>query len=142
MLVVEPAEGGEVGRLVRMAMDATHDIDPEWLAAHHDACMVARDTRSDEILGFAVVRKEAACQGHVLAIAVDRMHRDQGVGSALLKSVQDVMLRSGAMSLRLDVRSDNLRAQAFYARHGFAPTGLQSHAYPDGADAVSYARPI
>ena len=145
MLVVEPARGGEVERLMELARQGLgRDADPAWIAAAavQDACMVARDTRTDEILGFALVRREEGCEGHVLAVAVDRMHRNMGVGGALLKGVHDTMLRTGAMRLRLEVRSDNPRAQAFYTRHGFAPTGLQSRAYADGADAVCFARPI
>lgn len=145
MLVVGPARASEVHRLLRIAAKSlTDEVDTRWLseAALCESCMVARDTRSDEVLGFAVARREDACEGHLLALAVDRLHQNEGVGSALLKSVQDVMMRSGAMRLRLEVRSDNTRAQSFYVRHGFSPLGLQEHAYQDGEDAVSLARPL
>lgn len=145
MLVVGRARSDEVDRLVELATQGlTRDVDPDWLAqaALCDACMVARDARTDELLGFAVARREEDCDGHLLALAVDRMHRGLGIGSALLKSVHDAMLRSGALRLHLEVRADNPQAQAFYTRHGFAPEGLQSHAYPDGADAVRLARPL
>lgn len=143
MLVVGRARMDEVDRLAAMVAQDLQ-VNPEWLAEATlcDGCMVARDTRTDEMLGFAVVRREDACEGHLLALAVDRMHRGLGVGSALLKSVHDVMLRAGAMRLRLEVRADNPKAQAFYARHGFAPEGVESRAYPDGEDAVRLARPL
>ena len=46
------------------------------------------------------------------------------------------------MRMHLDVRADDAAAQAFYVRQGFHPEGLERHAYPDGEDAVHYARPL
>lgn len=145
MLVVEPARREEVDRLVDLARGAlTEAIDGAWLsrAAAEGLCLVARETPSDRILGFALARREPCCQAHLLALAVDPFVQGQGVGTALLRSVQEEMMLTGAMDLRLEVRCDNPRAQSFYARHGFAPEGVQSHAYADGEDAVCLRRPL
>ncbi len=145
MLVIEPGRPDEVDRLIRLAANVlTEDIDTAWLAeaATAGVCLVARDAPTSQILGFALARREACCEAHLLALAVDPHERGSGVGSALLRAVGREMMRTGAMNLRLEVRCDNPRAQQFYARHGFSPEGVQSHAYPDGEDAVHLVRPL
>jgi ribosomal-protein-alanine N-acetyltransferase len=103
--------------------------------------LVARDVPTNRVVGFALASSES-CEGHLLAIAVDRQFRGAGIGSALLRNVRQEMTRSGAMRLKLEVRADDRAAQQFYTRHGFAPEGLESHVYSDGSDAVRMARPL
>lgn len=135
----------EVRDLVKLAFHhMDRDLDAEWLAGEiaNGSCVVARNVAADEIVGFAVARREEGCQCQLLALAVDRAHRSQGIGAALLRAVREQMTRSGAMSMRLQVRSDNDRAQAFYTRHGFQPAGFTPAAYSDGEAAVEFARPL
>ncbi len=144
MLVIESASASEVSDVVRMATQSLPGVNAEQFAeaCAHETCMVARETRSGQILGFAVARREEPCDAHIMAIAVDPMHRGEGIGSALLSGVGDLMLRTGAFRLCLEVRSDNRAAREFYARHGFRPEGLHPGAYLDGSDAVWYGKPI
>lgn len=144
MLVVDAARPSEVDEVVRLAADSLVDLDPSYFAQAclGGTCVVARESRSGRLLGFAVAAREEPCEGHILALAVDRLHRGEGVGSALLHGVRDRMARSGAFRLSLEVRADNRSAQDFYARHGFRPEGLHPRAFPDGEDAVWYGRAI
>ncbi len=144
MLLIEPAEPSEVVEVARLATEAHLDVDSEAFhrACTHDTCMVARESRSGRILGFAVVARDAPCEGHILAIAVDRLHRGEGIGSALLRGVGDAMARIGTYHLSLEVRRDNAAAQDFYARNGFHREGFHPNAYADGQDAVCYGKPL
>lgn len=144
MLVVDAARPSEVTEVMRLAAESLRDLDPAHFAEAclRDTCVVARESRSGRLLGFAVAARQEPCEGHILALAVDRLHRGEGVGSALLHGVRDAMVRSGAYRLSLEVRADNRPAQDFYARHGFRPEGLHPRAFPDGEDAVWYGRPI
>lgn len=144
MLVVDSAWPSEVSEVVRIAADSLVDLDPEHFAyaCSRDTCVVARESRSGRVLGFAVAKRQEPCEGHILALAVDRMHRGEGIGSALLHGVKDAMVRSGAYRLSLEVRADNGAAQEFYARNGFRPEGLHPRAFPDGEDAVWYGKSI
>ncbi len=137
MLVVEPAAGEDLMSVEKLAHDRLKSSVPRG-----SCCMVARDVDSDTLCGFAVARREDPCEGHILALAVDAAYEGQGIGGALLRSVSEKMHEAGAMHVHLDVRADNPRAQAFYARHGFAPEGLVPNAYDDGADAVRYGRGV
>ena len=145
MLVVEPMRNADAGSVARLAERAlTESYDPAWLAeqAHNGStCLVARDVPTDRVVGFALAANES-CEGHLLAIAVDRQFRGAGIGSALLRNVRQEMTRAGAFKLKLEVRADDRATQEFYSRHGFAPEGLESHVYSDGGDAVRMARPL
>lgn len=146
MLVVEPVRDGDLDPVAWLAYRALKEqYDANWLAAHaktHSGTfLVARDVPTNKIVGFALADQEA-CEGHLLALAVDSQRRGEGIGSALLKNVRDHLARQGAFRMSLEVRADDPKAQVFYSRHGFAPQGLESHVYSDGADAVKMARPL
>lgn len=143
MVVIESAGPTDVEHVVRLAHDALA-IDPTTIpsAIEHGCCIIARDSGAGPILGFAVACREEPCEGHITALAVDRMRRGEGIGKALLSGVRSEMIHHGARHLHLEVRADDPKAQAFYSRNGFAPEGLQRHAYQDGEDAVRYGRPI
>ncbi|GAB3218095.1 hypothetical protein GCM10027586_11080 [Kineococcus gypseus] len=55
-------------------------------------------------------------------VAPSHRGREAGVADALLDAVEAWALAHGPR-LRLEVHEDNHRAQAFYARRGFRPTG-------------------
>lgn len=147
MLVVERLEGGDVEALAQVAgQDLRERYGATWVREHLRAgsprCLVARSVPDNRMLGFVIAEEDDAAEGRLLALAIDRIHRDEGVGGALLRSVQDMMAREGRMRLHLDVPADDGAALAFYRRHGFAPLGLREHAYQDGRDAVLMARPL
>jgi len=62
----------------------------------------------------------------LVAVFVDASVRGGGVAAALLRAVLAwAGEQPGADALRLHVHEDNLRAQAFYRRHGFVDTGVR-----------------
>lgn len=137
MFVVERARNDDVERLIRLAHETGRDVPPaSWLSNGSDAeCLVARDTFSRMVLGFAVAKRGSACDAELEALAVDSNQQGRGVGDALLRTVQNHLRQAGAMRLHLDVPSDDVAARDFYLRHGYAPEGAT------GA-MVRWARPI
>lgn len=55
---------------------------------------------------------------YLLAIAVDKEHRGDGIGSVLIDSVEERARASGSTRLALDVSAKNDRALRFYERRG------------------------
>lgn len=73
---------------------------------------------NDGLVGTAM----AGYDGHrawVYYVAVDPGHRRRGVGSALMRRVEEELVRLGCPKLNLQVRSSNGQAVAFYSRLGF-----------------------
>lgn len=62
----------------------------------------------------------------------------QGTGAArtLLRALLDRAAGRGARRIVLEVRADNERAQALYARFGFAQIARRARYYADGGDAL------
>ncbi|MGT2527754.1 GNAT family N-acetyltransferase [Streptomyces nojiriensis] len=52
---------------------------------------------------------------------VDPVHWRRGTGAALHAACLDAWRRAGISRVRLEVYEHNLRAQAFYAHHGWLP---------------------
>jgi ribosomal protein S18 acetylase RimI-like enzyme len=59
---------------------------------------------------------------YLQGIAVDRNIRGKGIGSVLIKSLEERARASGASRLSLDVSAKNERARRFYERYGMAVT--------------------
>ena len=93
----------------------------------------------DEPVGFGVAgparHADAAVHRELYAIYVRAAWHGTGVGPALLNRVL------GDAAAYLWVHEENLRAQAFYRRHGFAPDGGRQFYDPLGAWEIRMVRP-
>jgi ribosomal protein S18 acetylase RimI-like enzyme len=69
------------------------------------------------LLGFSSFRGAPLINIH--DIAVSPQTRGQGVGTALMQAIESEARALGCCRVTLEVRSDNERAQAVYARRGF-----------------------
>lgn len=87
------------------------------------------------IVGYAGLAA-AGDQADVQTIAVLAEWRGTGVGGAMLTELLAEAARRGAVSVFLEVRADNLGAQAVYDRFGFERIGLRRRYYEDGTDAI------
>lgn len=93
------------------------------------------------IVGYAglfVVGAEADVQ--TVAVAPDAQGR--GIGTTLVRALQERARIRGARVLHLEVRADNARALAVYARLGFATVGRRRDYYGRGSDAVLMSAPL
>jgi ribosomal-protein-alanine N-acetyltransferase len=76
------------------------------------------------LAGFAVaswLRQEAAAE--IEGLVVDEQYRRQGMGSALIVACMEWAAKSGASSMRLEVRASNAAALLLYQCHGFSVVG-------------------
>lgn len=85
---------------------------------------------------------EALRHSGVLGMGVAASHRNQGVGSALLRTTLESAAARGIRRVELAVRADNSAAIALYQRHGFELEGrLRDYMIVDGVshDALAMA---
>jgi len=86
-----------------------------------------------QIVGYAgmwVVLDEA----HVTNIAVLPSFWGQGIGKKLLTALIDCARSQGAVSMTLEVRRSNERAQRLYSHMGFAEGGVRVGYYSDNQE--------
>ena len=92
-----------------------------------------------EVVGYAgVCIYDAEAFVQTIGVRADRQRR--GIGRALLVQLLE-LADARRLPVLLEVRADNVAAQALYAEHGFAPIGLRRGYYqPSGTDAVVMRR--
>ena len=105
---------------------------------------IARDTDSDDAIGFSLSRS-VADESELLLIAVSPSRYREGVGSRLLEHFMDQAAASGARRVHLEVRDGNPAAE-MYRGAGFTQVGRRRNYYhaPDGRqfDALTFAREV
>lgn len=92
-------------------------------------CLVAE--KESQILGFIGYAKlyffeSTAFYNRILALAVSRNARWQGIATALMDKVKKIASQDGAKAIALNnsVNDERLAAHAFYQKHGFRQTSL------------------
>ncbi|MBX3621678.1 MAG: GNAT family N-acetyltransferase [Rhizobacter sp.] len=109
----------------RRVLDSMADADTNVVVAR----------QGTDLLGFAVMRY-GDDDAHVLLLATQPRCRRQGVGSALLAWLEATARVAGITTLRLEARSANAGARAFYRHHGFDEVDRRSGYYQGVEDAV------
>ena len=79
-------------------------------------------------VGFALLR-QIGSEAELLSIAVMEEHRGNGVGTALVYRLRDLLMTRGATELFLEVGRRNAAALALYQKHGFTTVGARSAYY-------------
>ncbi|HEV2272589.1 MAG TPA: N-acetyltransferase [Acidobacteriaceae bacterium] len=108
-----------------------------FLASPRCFCWVA-ESPSDSVAGFIIVervRRSGSMTGHIVTIDVGAQMRRQGVGRLLMETAEEQLTREGAILMSLEVAEDNLPAQVFYRRLGFAEVGRIPKYYAARQDA-------
>lgn len=96
-----------------------------------------------------IIEQQGVVQGYALvlfhhrthlarlySLAVDASARGQGLGHQLLAACEAEALARGYLTLRLEVRQDNLDAKQLYLKQGYRPIRLLAHYYDDEADGI------
>ena len=68
--------------------------------------------------------------------------RRSGVGSLLLRAVEERLLSAGSQVVGLETAVDNLAALAFYKRHGYSVVRTWPRYYSNGVDALVMSKEL
>lgn len=97
-----------------------------------------------ELLGFVVVMG-VLDEAHLLNVAVAPSRQGKGLGARLLRHAMAVAVQQGALSMYLEVRLSNTRAEALYRNFGFREIGRRKAYYPavqGREDALVFSRSL
>lgn len=100
------------------------------------------DIENGRLAGVLLSMRRSSLRGRILVMAVETERRAAGIGSALFQAFMQQCKREGLVSIVLEVRVSNLRAQKFYVRHGFREDGHIANYYPDDEEAVVMTRNV
>lgn len=70
-------------------------------------------------------------EGHITNIAVHPEFQGQGIASLILHNLEVSCKEKGILSLTLEVRASNYKAQGLYSKFGFVIQGLRKNYYED-----------
>jgi [ribosomal protein S18]-alanine N-acetyltransferase len=93
------------------------------------------------LLGFGIM-VYADDTAHLSLLAVDPAARRQGVGTALLRWLEQVAGVAGTLRIQLEARRSNAAALAFYGRHGYRQTDTVAGMYLGVEDGVRLEKPL
>ena len=133
-MILAPAE---VRHAPAMAPTHAEAFEIGWSAAELADCLTAPGgfgfiaaARLDApmVAGFVLARAIAG-EAEILTIAVAKAHRGRGVARALMRAAADRAVACGAMTLFLEVATDNLAALALYEGLGFQAAGVRRAYY-------------
>jgi GNAT superfamily N-acetyltransferase len=91
--------------------------DGEWVGT---LTVLVEEAGTKDWAGFPVERR----QGHVVGVFVRPEYRGIGLTEVLFDAALEWAWARGVERIRLIVHEDNGRAQAFYRRAGFVPSGV------------------
>jgi ribosomal protein S18 acetylase RimI-like enzyme len=106
-----------------------------WITAAHGFLLVAM--AGGDLLGSALAFTRAdSTAARLYSIAIATAARGQGLGSKLLRRIEQEARASGLKSMRLEVAVSNTHAIALYHKSGYVTFGHKPGFYEDGQDAV------
>jgi [ribosomal protein S18]-alanine N-acetyltransferase len=95
-----------------------------------------------EIVGFLVACRACNGQMHVITLDVREDWRRRGVGAALMDAAEGWGRARGLEVVSLETAEENLAAQAFYSKRGYAKLGEVKNYYADGSTAWVMGKPL
>lgn len=120
--------------------DGSHPVSEEWLdmlIRHGNVFFLAEE--DGKAVGFASLNmrfKYDKYGAELDIISVRQESQGKGVGTALLKAVEDYVKDAGKWSLYLFTSFDNYKARRFYAKHGYLVVGILADRYGEGRHSV------
>jgi ribosomal-protein-alanine N-acetyltransferase len=122
----------------------------EILSEFPDTFLIAE--LSGEVVGYIMCRVEygfshlrrlgLARKGHIISVAVLEEHRGKGLGTRLITTAhQEIMKKSGS-ECYLEVRVSNSQAVSLYEGLGYKVAGKLESYYKDGEPALLMAAPL
>jgi [ribosomal protein S18]-alanine N-acetyltransferase len=108
----------------------------EFLSMPGADCLVARagESAESEVAGF-IIAESAGADAHIITIDVLEEYRRAGVGTALLRAIEQRLAARGARRVELETATSNAAGVAFWERHGYRKTGVLRGYYLGRLDA-------
>ena len=90
--------------------------------------------RRKQLAGFILAESNPPL-AHIITLDIAEKHRRKGVGSALLREMEQHFAYHGVLSVLLETAVDNEGAVAFWGRHGYSAEAVLKRYYLGRVDA-------
>jgi [ribosomal protein S18]-alanine N-acetyltransferase len=96
---------------------------------------------SDGVVGFGIMHYGERT-AHLALLAVHPMQRKRGLATRLVSWLEKCADTAGIERIRVEARSDNPAALAFYQKHGYTQTDRLANYYRGMLDAVRFEKTL
>lgn len=101
------------------------------------------DDQNQQLRGYVIVLfSHATSLGRLYSIAVDTPWQGKGIASQLVEAAETAALDHSCVSMRLEVREDNLSSLALFRRHGYKPFKKIAGYYEDHMAALRFEKSL
>jgi len=102
-------------------------------------CLVAE--AEGRLAGF-ILAEHAGPRAHLITIDVLERYRRCGIGTALLREMEEKLAARGVNQVELETATDNHAAVAFWHKHGYRTVGVLKRYYANDVDAYAMLKPL
>lgn len=128
-----------------MDVDAVLKVENEAFTTPWSRAAFEAETSDNELAYYLVVDVGGVIAGyagmwliideaHVTNIALAAAYRGAGLGEELVRALMELARERGAVSMTLEVRVSNVKAQALYTKLGFVSRGKRRNYYTDNRE--------
>lgn len=128
-----------------MDVDAVLKVENEAFTTPWSRAAFEAETSDNELAYYLVVDVGGVIAGyagmwliideaHVTNIALAAAYRGAGLGEQLVRALMELAQERGAVSMTLEVRVSNVKAQALYTKLGFVSRGKRRNYYTDNRE--------
>ncbi len=134
--VIEGASSKDLERLYTIEKECfkeeafTKEQILQMLDDYNTVSLIARV--NNEIAGFVIGMiyvERNTLHGHILTIDVEPRFQRRGIGTLLMKEIEDIFRRKNTEFLHLEVREDNKAAISLYIKLGYVAIGKLNKYY-------------
>lgn len=111
-----------------------------YLRHKNAICLIADDAK--QVLGFILGHVVRRAVGHIVTLDVDPGMQRGGIGTTLMRALEERFLSAGCRSALLEVAVNNRAALTFYKKHGYSILKTLPRYYPGGLDGLLMGKRI
>ena len=139
---VRLAKLSDAAEIAEMSRDYIEQGLP-WTWTHDRVAHSIRDAETNVVvagekgalIGFGIMF-HASDDAHLLLFAVRHAHRRRGIGSTILRWLEEAACTGGAKRIRVECTRENVAARNFYCEHGYHELEIAKKMYRGIKDGV------
>ncbi len=112
----------------------THKAAAKFLQDRLDKQMVYVAVKDDQVIGFIAMKRDFLFGNYIRRIVIREDLRSKGIGSQLVKYVEELTFGNNIPNLYLICTTTNTKAIAFYIKNGFKIIGEITNFVDEGLD--------
>ncbi len=144
VVIISDATEDDLGEIYRIELESFDRPYPFSLLKAYlylaNVYIVARE--DGQVVGYAIGIIQHRVRGHVVSIATSQNFRRKGVGTQLLRHLENSFRERGCTYSYLEVRVDNVDAIKFYNENGYLVTYTRKNYYGRGKHAFVMVKPF